>query len=70
MDAVRGTMGGNHDLGGSECSGAASYIIMDDGNTCNLYVPSSFQNGLKLVIGFIAPVNGSSDLTDELNLAR
>jgi hypothetical protein len=25
---------------------------------------------LKLVIGFIAPVNGSPDLTDELNLAR
>jgi hypothetical protein len=39
MDAVRGTMGGNDDLGGSECSGAASYIIMDDGNTYNLYVP-------------------------------
>ncbi|MDH5622180.1 MAG: DUF4382 domain-containing protein [Gammaproteobacteria bacterium] len=70
VDAVRGTNGGIGDTGGDGCDGEASYIVMDDGNVYNLYVPSGANTGLKLVSGFTIPANGSPDFTAEFDLAR
>lgn len=69
VDALRGSNGGGGDLGGPECDGEASYIVMDEG-TFNLYVPSGAESGLKLVGGFTIPVNGTADFTAEFDVKK
>lgn len=70
VDAVRGSNGGAGDTGGNSCDGDGSYIVMSDGGVYNLYVPSSANTGLKLVGGFIVPVNGSANFTAEIDLMK
>jgi uncharacterized protein DUF4382 len=70
IDAVRGTVVNAGDITGTECDGDASYIVMDDDDVFNLYVPSGANTGLKLVSGFTIPAGGSPDFTAEFDLAR
>ena len=70
VDAVQGTSGGAGDTGGAGCDGEGSYIVMNDGNVYNLYVPSGAQTGLKLVGGFTVPANGTADFTAEFDLMK
>jgi len=70
IDAVMGGSGGSNDLGDETCADGASYMVMKDESVHNLYVPSSHQNGLKLVSGFTVPVNGSANFTAEWDLMR
>lgn len=70
IDALRESNGGNGDLGGTDCDGDASYIVMEGGGIYNLYVPSGANTGLKLVSGFTVPINGSPNFTAEFDLAR
>jgi len=70
IDAVMGGSGGSNDLGDETCADGASYMVMKDETVHNLYVPSSAQNGLKLVSGFTVPVNGSANFTAEWDLMR
>jgi len=70
IDAVKGGIGGSNDLGDETCADGASYMVMKDESIHNLYVPSSAQNGLKLVGGFTVPVNGSANLTAEWDLMK
>lgn len=74
IDANRGSNGGVGDdpTDLENCTGDASYIVMDDDfNTMhNIYVPSGNQTGLKLVRGFTVPVNASADFTAEWDLMQ
>ena len=70
IDAVMGGSGGVNDDGTDACADGASYMVMKDESLHNLYVPSSAQNGLKLVGGFTVPVNGSASFTAEWDLMR
>lgn len=70
IDAARGGNGGNGDLGGDGCEGEGSYIVMTDETVHNLYVPSSANNGLKLVGGITVPANSSVNLTAEFDLRK
>jgi hypothetical protein len=70
IDAVMGGNGGSNDPGDENCADGASYMVMKDETVHNLYVPSSAQNGLKLVSGFTIPVNGSANFTAEWDLMR
>ena len=70
VDAEFGSTGGANDMLGDTCDGSGSYIVMSDNTIYNLYVPSGFENGLKLVGGFIVPVNGTVDFTAEFDLMQ
>lgn len=71
IDASLGSNGGAGDtLDPDVCDGEASYVVTTDGTVHNLYVPSGDQTGLKLINGFIVPVNGSADFTAEWDLLR
>jgi len=70
IDAVRGSNGGAGDTGGDACDGEASYIVMEDGNVFNLYVPSGANTGLKLQGGYTVPVNDAVSLTAEFDLGK
>ena len=74
IDAERGgSGGGGGDSGeGVECEDEGSYIVMKDKDRSvhNLYVPSSANNGLKLVGGFTVPANGSLNLTADFDLRK
>lgn len=71
VNAVLGGPGGTGDDGTSvECQGDDSYIVMDSGSVHNLYIPSGFQTGLKLVGGFTVPAGGSADFTAEFDLMK
>ena len=69
IDAERGGIGGTGEDGGEGCEGAGSYIVIDE-KVHNLYVPSSANNGLKLVGGFTVPANGSLNLTADFDLRK
>ena len=73
IDAVLGGDGGadeNGDSGEDTCDGGGSYMVMTGGSVHNLYVPSSAQNGLKLVGGFTVPLNGAANFTAEWDLMK
>lgn len=71
VDAVQGSNGGNGDDPASDvCGGEASYIVMEDGNVYNLYVPSGSNTGLKLHGGYTVPVNDTVSLTAEFDLGK
>jgi hypothetical protein len=71
INAVMGGDGGSNDpIDEITCGDGASYMVMDSGSVHNLYVPSSDQNGLKLVSGFTVPVNGSANFTAEWDLMQ
>jgi hypothetical protein len=71
IDAVMSGSGGvNDEMDSDACADGASYMVMDGGSLHNLYVPSSAQNGLKLVGGFTVPANGSASFTAEWDLMR
>lgn len=70
IDAVMGGDGGADNPGDETCAGGASYMVMKDEMVHNLYVPSSAQNGLKLVSGFTVPVNGLASFTAEWDLKK
>ena len=71
INAVMGGDGGsNNPNDDTTCGDGASYMVMKDGSVHNLYVPSSAQNGLKLVSGFTVPVNGSANFTAEWDLMK
>jgi len=71
VNAVLGGPGGiGDDPASVECGGDDSYIVMDSGNVHNLYIPSGFETGLKLVGGFTVPAGGSADFTAEFDLAK
>jgi len=71
INAVRDGTGGTGDADPVECDGEGSYMVMKDtGLAHNLYVPSSANNGLKLVSGFTVPANGTADFTAEFDLAK
>lgn len=69
VDAERGGSGGMGNTSEPGCDGDGSYIAMG-GAAYNLYVPSSAQNGLKLVGGFTVPANGSASFTAEFDLMK
>jgi hypothetical protein len=67
---IDASAGGNGGLGDDvmdldNCTGDASYIVMDDDTVHNVWVPSGDQTGLKLVNGFTVPINGTADFTAE-----
>ena len=70
IDAVLGGDGGADDSGGDTCDDGGSYMVMTDESVHNLYVPSSAQNGLKLVGGFTVPLNGAANFTAEWDLMK
>lgn len=70
INAVMGGDGGSNDLGDDTCADGASYMVMKDESLHNLFVPSSAQNGLKLVGGFTVPVSGSANFTAEWDLMK
>jgi len=71
INAVMGGDGGaNNPNDDTTCGDGASYMVMKDESVHNLYVPSSAQNGLKLVSGFTVPVNGSANFTAEWDLMK
>jgi hypothetical protein len=70
IEADKGGIGGTGDSDPDLCDGEASYIVMDDGMVHNLYVPSSSNNGLKLVGGFTVAVNDTTYLTAEFDVAK
>ena len=45
-----------------------SYVMFEDGSMHPLVIPSFDQNGLKLVSGFVVPVNGHGSYTLEVDL--
>jgi hypothetical protein len=45
-----------------------SYVMFEDGSMHPLVIPSFDENGLKLVSGFIVPVNGHGSYTLEVDL--
>jgi hypothetical protein len=47
-----------------------SYIEMDDGSRHSLHIPSGAQTGLKLVSGFLVPVNGDADFVIDFDLRK
>jgi hypothetical protein len=47
-----------------------SYIEMDDGSRHPLHIPSGAQTGLKLVSGFLVPVNGEADFVIDFDLRK
>ena len=47
-----------------------SYIEMDDGSSHPLHIPSGAQTGLKLVSGFLVPVNGDADFVIDFDLRK
>lgn len=47
-----------------------SFIELDDGTTHALFIPSGNQSGLKIVQGFIVPVNATSDFTIDFDLRK
>lgn len=47
-----------------------SYIVMSDGSTHGLMVPSGTQTGLKLVSGFTVPAGGVVDYTIDFDLRQ
>lgn len=69
IDAERDGMGGTGETGEEGCNGEGSYIVID-GKAHNLYVPSSANNGLKLVGGITVPANQSVNLTAEFDLRK
>jgi len=70
VDALQGSNGGAGDTGNDFCDGEASYIVMDDGGTYNIYVPSGDDNGLKLFGGYTVPANDQVSLTAEFDLGK
>ncbi len=64
---------GNGGLGNDDttpdCQGDESYIVMPEG-VFNLYIPSGFKTGLKLVGGFSVPAGGRADFTAEFDLMK
>ncbi len=71
VNAVLGGTGGTGDDPTSvECQGDDSYIVMDSGSVHNLYIPSGFETGLKLVGGFTVPAGGAADFTAEFDLMK
>ncbi len=71
INADLGGSGGANDSGdATTCAAGASYMVMKDETVHNLYVPSSAQNGLKLVSGFTVPVNGAANFTAEWDLMK
>lgn len=70
---VTANMGGNGGLGNidttSDCQGDESYIVMPEG-VFNLYIPSGFKTGLKLVGGFNVPAGGTANFTAEFDLMK
>jgi hypothetical protein len=70
VDAERGGPGGTGNTADPGCDGPGSYIVMEGGAVYNLYVPSSAQNGLKLVGGFEVPDSGIANLTAEFDLMK
>lgn len=71
IDASLGSNGGLGDdvTDLDNCTGNASYIVMDDDTVHNIWVPSGDQTGLKLS-GFTVPINGTADFTAEWDLMR
>lgn len=47
-----------------------SYIIMADGASYELSIPSGSESGLKLVQGFTLPENGSADFTIDFDVRK
>jgi len=72
IDASLGSNGGLGDNVADldNCTGDASYIVMDDDTVHNIWVPSGDQTGLKLVDGFTVPINGIANFTAEWDLMR
>ena len=70
IDAVRGTLVNAGDITGTQCDGDASYIVMDNDDVFNLYVPSGASTGLKLVGGFTILAGANPYFTAEFDLAR
>ena len=70
IDAVRGTLVNAGDITGTQCDGDASYIVMDNDDVFNLYVPSGATTGLKLVGGFTILAGANPYFTAEFDLAR
>jgi len=70
---VNADLGGNGGLGNddttSNCQGTESYIAMPEG-VFNLYIPSGFKTGLKLVGGFNVPAGGTANFTAEFDLLK
>ena len=54
----------------ADCTGAGSYIVLDDGGVYGLYIPSGSQSGLKFNRGFTLPANGSADFVAEWDLMK
>ncbi len=69
VEAEQFAGGGANDMGGEDCDGEGSYIVLPTG-THNLYVPSGENNGLKLVGGFTVPVNDTANFTAEFDLLK
>ena len=71
VNAVIGGTGGTGDDPTSvECQSDDSYIVMESGSVHNLYIPSGFETGLKLVGGFTVPAGGSANFTAEFDLMK
>ncbi len=73
VNAERGSNGGVGDSDPTNptvCDGEASYLVMNEMSTYNLYIPSGANTGLKLVSGFTVPANGSPDFTAEWDLMK
>lgn len=47
-----------------------SWIDLDDGSRHALYIPSGNQSGLKVVQGFVVPINGNVDFTIDFDLRK
>ena len=47
-----------------------SFIELEDGSVHALFIPSGNQTGLKLVRGFVVPVNASADFTIDFDLRK
>ena len=47
-----------------------SYIVLEDGQECELRVPSGAESGLKLNRGFTLPADGSAALTIDFDLRK
>lgn len=51
-------------------NGSDSFIVLDDGTTHPLFIPSGNRTGLKLVQGFTVPANASADFTIDFDLRK
>lgn len=72
VDAVLGGNGGSGSASekSTGCSYGGSYVLTAQNAPINLYVPSSAQNGLKIVSGFTVAQGGVTSLTAEIDLQK